>query len=134
MKAIFFQRLRTAIKASGLKQKEISLKTGISQVTLSRYCSGLQMPTRSTINLLARELGLSTDWFYRVEAVLKDEHMEGKENTNNDKASCSNAEELWKQRALNAESRASNAEERLTQIENILRELFEFAKKENNID
>lgn len=57
-----FSRLKSAIKSSGLKQKELAKRVGVSAVTLSRYCSGTQTPNRATLNMLAATLGISPEW------------------------------------------------------------------------
>ncbi len=66
----FSSRLSRAISASGLKQKELAKIVGIAEITLSRYKSGVQVPNKATLNMLASVLNVSPTWL-----------SEGKEKT-----------------------------------------------------
>lgn len=117
LKANFSSRIKEAIAASGLKQKELAKRIGISEITLSRYVSGTQEPSRGYLFLLASHLNVAPSWLAgddneelakEVKDKLDDNQLP-EDNTN------------WKRRAL-------AAEERLQRIETILRELFAFAR------
>ena len=65
--SVFAERLREAMKASGLKQVDLlrqaeiqGVKLGKSQ--LSQYVSGKTMPRKSTLNFLAQALDVAADW------------------------------------------------------------------------
>ena len=65
--SVFAERLREAMKASGLKQVDLlrqaeiqGVKLGKSQ--LSQYVSGKTMPRKSTLNCLAQALDVAADW------------------------------------------------------------------------
>ena len=65
--SVFAERLREAMKASGLKQVDLlrqaeiqGVKLGKSQ--LSQYVSGKTMPRKSTLNFLAQVLDVAADW------------------------------------------------------------------------
>lgn len=65
--SVFAERLREAMKASGLKQVDLlrqaeiqGVKLGKSQ--LSQYVSGKTIPRKSTLNFLAQALDVAADW------------------------------------------------------------------------
>lgn len=118
----FLSRLRHVIKTSGLKQKELAKKIGVSEISISRYCSGTQVPTRVTVNMLAAQLGVSARWLYTGEgspSVSVTATTDNKD-TEDDNSPSDEGELYWKRRAL-------AAEERLMRLETILHELFAFA-------
>ena len=108
----FSSRLKGAIKSSGLKQKDLARRIGVSEITLSRYCAGTQTPTNSNLRLLAAEIGVSVAYLLGESDIVPIKP----DLTRND-----NEEINWKRRAI-------EAEERLMRLETILRELFAFAR------
>lgn len=56
MKALFPRKLNKAIKDACLTQNAVAEKAGISEVTISRYCSGLQVPNIIIVSILAKIL------------------------------------------------------------------------------
>lgn len=112
----FSFRLSHAISSSGLKQKELAKMVGVAEITLSRYKSGAQTPNNATLNMLASVLNVSPAWLSTGEEPVQQKNIVAS-TTNNTPAD--NID--WKQRAL-------NAEERLARLENILKELFAFAR------
>ena len=59
----FCERLKQAIKNSGIKQKVLAEKTGLGESELSDLVNGkVQNPKIQTINKLAIELNISIDW------------------------------------------------------------------------
>ena len=47
-------QIKKAIQSSGLKQKFIAEKLGISEITLSYYISGTRNPSRDRLRALAK--------------------------------------------------------------------------------
>lgn len=58
----FKDRLRTAIKASGLKQSEVVERSGISKSTLSEYLSGKYLAKQDNVYRLAALLNVNEAW------------------------------------------------------------------------
>lgn len=57
----FAERLKTFRKKAGMKQSQLSEKTGIDRTLISRYENGLAMPRDKTIEILANSLNVSVD-------------------------------------------------------------------------
>lgn len=55
-------RIREALKKSGLKQADVARLTGIPKSALSQYISGAFEPKQDRIELLARTFGVSEAW------------------------------------------------------------------------
>ena len=58
----FKDRLRTAIKDSGLKQAEVVERTGISRSSLSEYLSGKYLAKQDNVYKLAFVLNVNEAW------------------------------------------------------------------------
>ena len=58
----FGQRLLRAIENSGLDQKQLSEKTGITAATISRYCTDKMGASGENIKIIAKALDVSTDY------------------------------------------------------------------------
>lgn len=58
----FGQRLLRAIENSGLDQKQLSEKTGITAATISRYCTDKMGASGENIKIIAKILNVSTDY------------------------------------------------------------------------
>ncbi|MCC8091919.1 helix-turn-helix domain-containing protein [Akkermansia sp.] len=111
----FSNRLRSAIRRSGMKQKELARRIKVSEITMSRYCSGAQQPKMDVIQDMASILNTSVQW------LLSGVQITPPPPENSSLDTPQPAPEDWKRRAL-------IAEERLSRIETILHELFAFAK------
>ena len=111
----FSNRLRSAIRRSGMKQKELARRIKVSEITMSRYCSGAQQPKMDVIQDMASILNTSVQW------LLSGGQITPPPPENSSLDTPQPAPEDWKSRAL-------IAEERLSRIETILHELFAFAK------
>lgn len=59
----FRSRLRKWMRRKGMSQLELSERTGISQVVISRYASGKSMPGFYAIDKIAKALDCSVDDF-----------------------------------------------------------------------
>lgn len=119
----FCQRLRASIRSSGLKQKELAKMIGISEISMSRYCSGSQKPPMDTIAAISRILNVSVQWLVNGGATIpppSDSPCSSIE-TEPQGSPVPPTPEDWQRRAL-------IAEERLARLETILKELFAFAR------
>lgn len=61
--ATFGERLREALKSSGLTAYEAARRSGLSRASLSRYLRGQRRPTHEAVVKLARTLGLTVEAF-----------------------------------------------------------------------
>lgn len=59
----FGVRLRKLMSRSGISQAELSDRTGIHEVTISRYLTGRSIPSFYAIDKIAKALGCSADAF-----------------------------------------------------------------------
>lgn len=116
----FSYRLKMAISSSGLKQKELARRVGISEISISRYCAGTQVPSKDTLAAMAAELGRPVSWFYGEDSPLLTPLPPEPEELSDTPD--------WQQLAQDWKKRADAAEKKLIHIENILKELFAFAK------
>lgn len=119
---IFSLRLKKAIKASGLKQKELAKRIGVSEITMSRYCAGTQKPTHGNLALLATALNVPISSLIDKDSfpITPNPEFSPTPSDDND-TDASPLTQQWKNRAL-------AAEQKLQHIENIIHELFTFAK------
>lgn len=114
----FSFRLGQAIVAKGLKQKTLAEYVGVTEITLSRYKKGTQVPSEATLSLLADALGVSVEWL----------RGEDEERTSVGLAEAATLKEISQEEARAWKKRALMSEERLKRLEVILKELFAFAK------
>lgn len=117
-KTLFSFRLGQAIVAKGLKQKSLAEYVGVTEITLSRYKKGTQVPNEATLLLLADALGVSVEWL----------RGEEEERTSVGLAEAATLKEISQEEARAWKKRALMSEERLKRLEVILKELFAFAK------
>ncbi len=82
------QKLKQAVDHSGLKKKDVAARAGITQVALSKYLSGEVTPKMENLTKIANALGLSPSYFY--------DYPEDQTEL-----------QMWRQRALDAESKLS---------------------------
>lgn len=59
---IFAKRMKETREQSGLKQKELAEKVGVTPQTISAYEKGGKTPTLDNASAIAKELGVSLDW------------------------------------------------------------------------
>lgn len=72
------ERLQEALDASGLKQVDLSRKTGINKGTIHNYLHGRYEPKSGAINKLAIALNVSEAWLWGYD--VPKERNEGKKN------------------------------------------------------
>lgn len=68
------QRLNEAFRASGMTQKELCDKTGITKGAMSSYLSGRYFPKQRTIELLSNALNVSIPYLMGYEDIVMDEN------------------------------------------------------------
>ena len=59
---LFGTRLLDAMHMKGVSAAELSRKSGISESNISRYLSGVSLPSLSSLLMLAKVLDVSSDW------------------------------------------------------------------------
>lgn len=63
----FSARLKQALRDANMKQYELAEKVGVSYITISRYVCGERMPRAQIVALMAKALGVTTDYLLGVE-------------------------------------------------------------------
>lgn len=61
--------LRYAIEKSGMSQRDLAAKIGVTEVSMSRYLSGDRTPRGPVIAQMAAILGVSTDYLLGLEST-----------------------------------------------------------------
>jgi len=69
-------RLKKTMKERGYNQKELAERTGLTEAAVSKYLSGYRMPHLEILVLLAKSLGVTTDYLLGVESVDKAENYQ----------------------------------------------------------
>lgn len=59
---VFLKRLESAMKASDMRQVDLSKLSGIPKGQLSQYMTGKYVPKKSTMKRIANTLGVSELW------------------------------------------------------------------------
>ena len=77
---ILCENIRVFRKARGLTQKELAEGLGISDKTVSRWESGVQLPEASMIPTLADILGVSIDALYGIETSVSEPAADSRDN------------------------------------------------------
>ncbi len=60
--SIFSERVTTLMKKSGLSQKELAAKAGVTESAMSYYVNGARTPRSDVLTRMAKELGTTTDY------------------------------------------------------------------------
>ena len=63
------QRLRDAIKSSGIEQKEIARQIGVSPQSVSKYMKKDIFPALDTLAKLCRVLDVSSDYILGIKEI-----------------------------------------------------------------
>lgn len=63
---IFAQRLNEALKAAGYSQSALARATGVTPQAVQRWCSGLNIPRRATVKLIAAAIDKDEAWFFSL--------------------------------------------------------------------
>lgn len=63
------QKLRDAIKSSGIEQKEIARQIGVSPQTVSKYMKKDIFPALDTLAKLCRVLDVSSDYILGIKEI-----------------------------------------------------------------
>ena len=77
---VFIFRLRKLLEQNNITQKELSLKIGVRDVTVSRYFSGQRIPRTDVIVSIANYFKVSTDYLLGISDIKNpnDEILENK--------------------------------------------------------
>ena len=57
----FHDNLKRALEVKGVSQRELANRTGITESSISRYCSGEREPRTYTLSKIALALHMTTD-------------------------------------------------------------------------
>ena len=55
------KNIKSAMAKKGLSQRELARRINVKEVTLSRYITGNRTPKATTLNIIAKELGVTMD-------------------------------------------------------------------------
>jgi transcriptional regulator with XRE-family HTH domain len=66
IKDIISKRLNILISENNINQRELAEKTGISEVTISRYINGQRIPTVENLVRIAKVFNVSTDYIVGI--------------------------------------------------------------------
>lgn len=61
----FGKTLTRILLQKNITQKELAEKTGLTDVTICRYCAGTRIPNINKVNLIAKVLGVSPEVLMR---------------------------------------------------------------------
>ena len=77
---VFIFRLRKLLEQNNITQKELSLRIGVRDVTVSRYFSGQRIPRTDVIVSIANYFKVSTDYLLGISDIKNpnDEILENK--------------------------------------------------------
>lgn len=67
----FGERLVLALDIRGMQQKELAEKSGLTEVTISRYISGSREPKAVNIIKICKALCVSSDWLLGLKDNVK---------------------------------------------------------------
>lgn len=57
----FSNRLKTLLENNGLIQRDLARRTGISEMSISRYCAGQRLPNAHNLYLISQALGCTIE-------------------------------------------------------------------------
>lgn len=63
--------ISTLLEEKDMNQKELAYKTGVSEVTISRYINGTRQPKSDILSKIAETLGVSTDYLLGKASINK---------------------------------------------------------------
>lgn len=97
-------RIKSAMKESGLTNRELASLLGVSEVTISKYVNGVSTPKNAYLTKLATVLNVSILWiltgFNKKENSVQDIFCSEIDDCNNYKDEVN----YWKKRAIEAEN------------------------------
>lgn len=60
-------RINNALTRKGMTQAELARECKVSEVTMSRWCSGTRIPNATNLRRLAISLGVTADWLLEID-------------------------------------------------------------------
>ena len=61
MEKLFCELLKEEMKKAGLSQRQLAIKSGLTEASISKYCSGLRTPETKVLAVICKTLGVSSD-------------------------------------------------------------------------
>lgn len=65
----FHEILNQELQKQNITQRELANRTGLTEVSIGRYCNGQRSPNVNTITKIANELHVNTDYLLGRESV-----------------------------------------------------------------
>jgi len=56
------ERIKILVKALGITQKELAIKSGVRESSISNYVKGISKPGQKSIDRLSEATGVSPSW------------------------------------------------------------------------
>lgn len=75
MEEMLNDRIKKTMRLRGYNQKQLADRTGLSEAAVSKYLSGYRTPHLEILVVLAKSLGVSTDYLLGVESQSKEENF-----------------------------------------------------------
>ena len=75
----FSSRLQKAMQKTGLKQIDISNKTGIDKTLINKYINGSSEAKQDNLTRLSQVLGVSEPWLMGYDVPIEDDSQESKD-------------------------------------------------------
>lgn len=69
LREIFSKRLKEAIASSAYSQRSLAEKINVTPSTIQRWVNGQVWPDPETIDLIARTLQVSPEWFFGADSI-----------------------------------------------------------------
>ncbi len=58
---LFSEILRDEMKKRGMSQRQLAIKSGLTEASISKYCSGLRTPETKVLTVICKTLGIKSD-------------------------------------------------------------------------
>lgn len=68
----FSNRLINTMNERGIKQRELALAVGVTEVSMSRYVHGLRIPRMAVLRKISEELHVTTDYLIGKDDYIHD--------------------------------------------------------------
>ncbi len=58
---LFSEILRDEMKKRNISQRQLAIKSGLTEASISKYCSGLRTPETKVLTIICKTLGVKAD-------------------------------------------------------------------------
>ncbi len=58
---LFSEILRDEMKKRNVSQRQLAIKSGLTEASISKYCSGLRTPETKVLTIICKTLGIKSD-------------------------------------------------------------------------